>query len=372
MVKEENVISKKTKEQLENIAKQITILKKDLHIGTASLAPVNYIEEMEKFFASESYSPKYIYNKRDLPDIPKKIDDFKREIEKLEIPGELKQYLLEFLDDQNTLFMTKKYIGSEEFSDFAHRLFDWGTDRLDLLLTNTPKVEFTMHITHKMQDADIIKSRFEKVIQRYGVSDFGVRINTSSPHIINVGQYNINIGSEIKRFECNVDRLVVHEVESHVIQAQNAKNSQTALAELSTYGNQNLYGEGLAVYNEVTTRKITPSAFEMYYSRIKAVRLLQKSFREIYETLVDDLTPQRAFVMTYRVKRGLSDTSAPGGFPKDAAYLLGFHEIENLITEKFPKKLLYATRSPILSTLLTKYGLLNTDKVLTPKFSRQI
>jgi hypothetical protein len=225
-----------------------------------------------------------------------------------------------------------------------------------------------MHITHKMQDAGVIKSRFEKVIQEYGISDFGVRINTSSPHIINVGQHTVNIGSEIKRFECNVDRLVVHEVESHVLQAQNVKNSQTALAELATYGNQNLYGEGLAVYNEVATRKITPSAFEMYYSRIKAVRLLQKSFREIYQTLVEDLTPQRAFVMTYRVKRGLSDTSSPGGFPKDAAYLLGFHEIENLINEKFPKKLLYATRSPILSTLLSKYGLLDTEEILTPKF----
>lgn len=370
MAKKDSEIPEKTKKQLEEIASQVTTLKRALHIGTASLTPLNYIEEMEKFFSSKSYNPKYIYNKKEFPDIPKTIDDFKSQLDKIEIPEELKEYFLEFLDDQTTLFMTKKSIGSKEFSEHAHRLFDWGTDRLDLLLANTPKVEFTMHIKHTMEGAEKIKTRFEKVLSRYGISGFDVTLDTFSPHIINVGHHTINIGSEIRRFECNVDRLVVHEIESHVLQAQNAKNSQTALAELSNYGTQNLYGEGLAVYNEVVTRKITPSAFEMYYSRIKAVRLLHKSFRDIYETLLEDLTPQRAFVMTYRVKRGLSDTSAPGGFPKDASYLLGFHEIENLIAEKFPKRLLYATRSPILSSLLSKYGLLDTKNILTPKFHR--
>lgn len=371
MAKEESVISEKTKEQLEEIAKQVKTLKRALHIGTASLTPINYKEEMEKFFSSKTYNPKYVYNKKEFPDIPKTIDDFKTRLDKLEIPEELKEHFLQFLDDQTTLFLTKNTIGSNEFSEHAHRLFDWGTDRLDLLLANTPNVEFTMHIKHSMQDAEKIKTRFEKVLKRYDIPGFDVTLDNFSPHIINVGRDTINIGSEIRRFECNVDRLVVHEIESHVLQAENIKNSNTALVEFSKYGNQHLYSEGLAVYNEVITRKITPSAYEMYYFRIKAVRLLHKGFREIYETLLENLTPQRAFVMTYRVKRGLADTSAPGGFPKDASYLLGLHEIEKLVAENFSKKLLYATRSPILSSMLSKYGLLTTERVLTPKFQNK-
>lgn len=368
MAKEESNIPASTKKRLGEIALQIIQLKRTLHIGTASLTPLNYIEEMTRFFSSKKYNPVYTYNKKELPNISKTVDEFKKHIDTMELPEELKEHFLDFLDDQNTLFLTKKSIGSQEFSEHAHKLFDWGSDRLDLLLSNTPKVEFTMHIKHKMQDAEKIKERFDKALARYNISGFKVKIDTFSPHIINVGHHTINIGSEIRRFECNVDRLVVHEIESHVLQTQNTKSSTTPLVEFSKYGNQNLYGEGLAVYNEVITRKITPSAFEMYYSRIKAVRLLHKSFREIFDALCETLTPQRAFVMTYRVKRGLSDTSAPGGFPKDAAYLLGFHEIENLMAEKFPKKLLYATRSPILSSLLSKYGLLETENVLTPKF----
>lgn len=370
MAKDDSIIPESTQQALEEIAKNFLAIKKYLHIGTTSLTPLNYTEELEKFFKSKMYNPQYVYKKRKFKNITHVLDESKRRIDELEIPDELKIYFLDFFDDQKKLFLTKSSIGTNEFSDNAHKLFDWGNDRLDLLLKNTPKVEFRMHIKHHMHDANKIKKLFEKSLARYGIDGFEVKIDTFSPHIINVGQQTINIGSEIRRFECNVNRLIVHEIESHVIQAENAKKSTTLLSELSNYGNQNLYGEGLAVYNEIATRKITPSAFEMYYSRIKAVRILDKSFRQIYESLLENLTPQRAFVMTYRVKRGLADTSQPGGFPKDAAYLLGFHEIEKLVAEKFPKKLLYATRSPILSKLLAKYGLLNTEKVLTPKFHR--
>lgn len=355
--------------KLEKLASQIIQIKKELHIGTASLTPINYLEEMKKFFSSNTYDPKYLYKKQSLPNISKTIENCKKELEPIKIPEDLKEHIFEFLDDQNNLYLTKKSIGTPEFTLHAHTLFDWGKDRLDLLLTNTPKVEFSMHIKHTLQDASVIKKRFEKSLDKYKIGGFGVKLDTFSPHIVNVGYHTINIGSEIKRFECNIDRLVVHEIESHVMQTENIKKSKTKLSEFSNYGNMHLYSEGLAIYNEITTRKITPSAFEMYYYRIKAVRNLHKSFREIYEILCENLLPNRAFIMTYRVKRGLADTSMPGGFPKDASYLLGFHEIENLINEKYPKKLLYATKSPVLSTLLAKYDLLDLQNLYTPRFS---
>lgn len=363
-----DIISPEIKEKLEQLTKEIVEIKKNLRIGTGSLTPLNYMEEMEKFFKSSAYNPKYVYKKQKLNGTPKKIDILKIKVDQLKLPQDLKDYMLDYLDDQKKLFLTKNSIGKNEFSDHAHALFDWGTDRLDLLLSNTPKVKFKLFIKHNMQDADIIKERFEKILDNYRIGSFKVKIDSFSPHIINVGYKSISVGSDIKRFECNVDRLVVHEIESHVLQTENIKNSTTALTELSKYGITNLYSEGLAIYNEVITRKITPSAFETYLFRIKAVRLLNKSFRDIYEILREDLPQQKAFVMTYRVKRGLSDTSNPGGYPKDAAYLLGLHEIESLISEKFPKDLLYATKSPMLSNLLIKYNLIDTKKVITPKF----
>ena len=367
---DDSTLSQQAKIQLEELAHEIIQIKKTLRLGTTSLTPLNYAEEMDKFFASTTYSPKYIYRAQDLPDFTTILDGFKKRVEKLQLPEDLAEHIIEFLDDQNNLYLTKRSIGTDEFSENAHNLFDWGTDRLDMLLANTPAVEFTMHIKHEIRDAEYIKKRFQKALDRYKISSFEIRIDSFTPHIINVGYHAISIGSAIKRFECNIDRLVVHEIESHVLQTENTKNSSTSLAEFTKYGNQNLYGEGLAIYNEITSRKITPSAFEMYFYRIKAVRLLHKSFRDIYEILCENLTPQRAFVMTYRVKRGLTDTSLPGGFPKDAAYLLGYYEIDRLMKDNYSKKLLYATKSPILSSILNKYSLIDLTKIMTPKLIR--
>jgi hypothetical protein len=362
------LVTDSNRQQLQELSQEIIEIKKTLRLGTTSLTPLNYQEEMDNFNSSASYSPIYIYKQPELPDFSKMIDEFKLKADRLDVPDDIKEHIFQFLEDQNNLYLTKSSIGTEAFSEHAHRLFDWGTDRLEIILANTPAVEFTMYIEHKLVDAYAIKEKFVEALSKYNLTDFEVRVDEFSPHIVSVGYKSVSIGAAVKRFECNVDRLIVHEIESHAIQTQNMKNSPTPLSEFVKYGNQHLYGEGLAVYNEITTRKITPSAFEIYFNRIKAVKLLDKSFREIYESLCEDLDPKRAFVMTYRVKRGMHDTAQPGGFPKDASYLLGYHEVENLVLENYPKKLLYATKSPILSLLLHKHGLLDLDNVLIPKF----
>jgi hypothetical protein len=158
------ILSPKTKLQLEELAHEIIQIKKTLRLGTTSLTPLNYMEEMEKFFTSQKYNPQYIYKEQDLPNFTEIIDEFKRKVEKLVLPEDLAQHILEFLDDQNSLYLTKKSVGTSEFSENAHNLFDWGSDRLDMLLANTPAVEFTMHIKHKIQDAEYIKKKVSKSI----------------------------------------------------------------------------------------------------------------------------------------------------------------------------------------------------------------
>lgn len=363
-------IAKETTKKLERVAEKIIEAKKDLRIGTKSLTPLNYKEEMEKFFKSKTYNPKFKYKKQSLPKYDNTIDSLKKEIDSLKFPEDLKEHILNLLDDQKKLYLTKKSIGKKGFSKNAHSLFDWGSDRLDLLLANTPNVPFRIYEHHITRNAMQIKKQFEEVLAKYHLTDYKIKIDPISTHIISAGYKSVKVGNKIVRYDCNVKRLIVHEIESHILQTQNIKNAKTPLVELSSYGNQNLYSEGLAVYNEIATRKITPSAFEMYYYRIKAVRMINKSFREIYNSLIDPLRPKRAYVMTYRVKRGMSDTSEPGGFPKDASYLLGFHEIENLVNEGFPRKHLYLTKSPVLTTILLKYGIIDDKKVITPGFFR--
>lgn len=365
---EESLISQEEKEKLTLIATRISKLRNKLLIVTSNLTPINYMEEMDKFFESDTYNPQYIYRPIELPDITQELDEIRSELSQLTIPDDLCDHIEGVLHDLQAMERAKKSIGTEDFAENANALFDWGKDRLDMLLANTPKVKFALNTKHKLQNAQDIKERFEKVLESYNITNLPVLIDDFSTHIISITSKSIKIGSKVQRYQCNVDRLVVHEIESHALQIINVLNNTTRLPDLTKYSNMNLYAEGLAVYNEITTRKITPEAFDLYYNRIRAVHLLDKSFRDIFEALAKYVPMSNAYVITYRVKRGTADTSQPGGFPKDAAYLLGYHEIDNLVRDGFSQRLLYATKSPVLTSLLRKYDLLDTSNIITPRF----
>jgi hypothetical protein len=129
-----------------------------------------------------------------------------------------------------------------------------------------------------------------------------------------------------------------------------------------------LWSEGLAVYNEITQKKITKSAMNTYLQRLQAVSKLDLSFREIYNYLINFITPQLAFVMTYRVKRGMADTSEPGGYEKDAYYLMGYFEVKDFVDKGGDLKDLYRFAVPNLGELLKKYNLASEKEPLLPKF----
>lgn len=361
-------LSEEQKKQLLQITQDLFLLRPRYAIDTTSLTPINFQEEYDKFFKSDTYNPHYEYREISLPRIDNEIKSLIQNVEKSKLPEDIQLHLLGIVMDLDAMQKTKLSIGTPEFGQNADNLFDWGDDRLDLLLTNTPHVKFALNTKHVLKNAEEIKIDFEKALKSYGITELPVVVDEFSTHIISISRKGIKIGKKVKRYDCNVKRLIVHEIESHALQIVNVLRADNFLTNLVKYSTLSLYGEGLAVYNEIDTRKITPDAFDMYYNRIKAVQLLPLSFREIYNALSQTLPPPKAFVITFRVKRGMPDTSLPGGFPKDASYLLGYHEINKLIKEGFKPKLLYETRSPILTTLLLKYNLLEQRKWLTPKF----
>ena len=96
--------------------------------------------------------------------------------------------------------------------------------------------------------------------------------------------------------------------------------------------------------------------------------MLKKSFREIFEEIAKHIPPKHAYIITYRVKRGMEDTSLPGGFPKDAAYILGFYKIKSALEKYKDSKLYYKTKVSSLYFLLEKAGYLKKTKLMFPEF----
>lgn len=346
-------------------------IRKSLVLGTTTLTPLNFEEEKEKFFKSNIYNPVFYYRTFNLTLIEKEIKILNKQLITLTIPRDIKQYLKSYLKNLSLLEKTISSIGTDEYWYYAKRLFKFDKIYAEKVLTMLPAISFQNEEHHKLLDANsIAKLLLEVLVDKYGISDAMVRIDPFSPHIVRAGKKRVIIGSRVRRFDTNVKRLIVHEVESHVLQNYNALLLNNPFLKLSTYNESLLYGEGMAVFNEIQTGTITKKSYQEYYLRLKAVSMVHQSFRTIYNFLTEFIEPDRAFLIAYRVKRGMKYTKDYGGFPKDASYLLGYQKVREYIKSGSNLDFLYICRVPSLTGLFLQHGLVDQGEIILPSFIR--
>lgn len=362
-------ISFEEKGLLLEFAKKASKLGKRLLLDTHHLTPINFEEEKEKFFKSSKYNPQFNYRKKDLSGAPEEISSLHTLLNNLNLPHSLRNYLKKYINNLYHLYVALQTIGTNEFAKSGRQLFNWDIENIKNIKRTLPKIS-PITSKEKPKDAKEIKKFFEDCLKnKYQVYDYPILIDNFNHHIITDLSRALKIGAQVKRNQNNINRLIVHEIETHALQRHNINQSQNPLLELLFYKDRHLYMEGLAVYNEFTTNTITKSAYDIYRTRLEAVEILHKSFREIYKHLTKFVSEDKAYITTYRVKRGLGDTSHPGGFPKDAVYLLGYIKIRELEEKGEDIEKLYLYRVPKLGKLLLKYNLLETKGFILPKFT---
>lgn len=347
-------------------------IRNELMVSSTPLTPVNLEEETEKFLKSTKYNPQFVYKKPELKRYDIIIDNLERKAELLDLPDDLFFHIIEYLNHLRLLYHARHSIGRPTFPVYAKLVFNWDILTPEDIIKEIPKTKFEKEDKTQLRNAIEIVNQLQNVIdKRYGIPNFRVRINNFSRNLIFVNFETIDIGKDIKRFQNNVERLIVHEVESHVIQNYNMRTSNNPLRTMSKFSVSELYSEGLAVYNEINTKTITKKSFDNYYFRLKAANHLHLSFRELLEMLIaDGLSIKHAFNITYRAKRGMADTSKPGGFPKDSAYLLGYKAVLDYLKHN-PERNMYYAKNPNLTNLLLKYNLVGKKKLLIPKFGNK-
>ncbi|MBI4137457.1 DUF1704 domain-containing protein [Candidatus Roizmanbacteria bacterium] len=337
-------------------------------LSTSTITPINYYEEREKFFSSNDYNPQFRYRKIPLGTLEKQINGLKRQLASLAAPSELESYIYSLIDTLSAGLRAKEHIGTADFSAYIERVFPVRTSKLDDLITLAQHIRFAPTEKARLLSAHEMRDYFQNYIDQHPhLKHIRVRVDTVNDHTIRVGSKRLTIGAAVKRLETNVKRLIIHEIESHLIQRINIKQQKNPLLRLRTHYNRELYSEGMAVYNEIASGTITESAFLTYYLRAKAVAMREKSFAEMYEVLFPTMGAHKAFLTAYRVKRGMSDTGKPGGYPKDALYLLGYREVEQFINRGGRLEFLYLTQDPELGGLLLKYNLLPVQSFHLPK-----
>ncbi len=364
------MIDTKGKIRLHQFGKRFIALSNKLPIGTQILTPLNYKEEKEKFLASETYSPLYHYAKSDTSELHKDIPSLIQELDSLALPQDLKLYFRSALESLSTDIDLIDAIGTDSFAEVAADVFRYDLIESKSFLAEASTISFNEPGKCKLHCAEEMAEKFKEYLDELGL-EYSVIIDNFNDHIIRVGTNKLIIGAKVKRFSNNVDRLIVHEIESHIFQRHNIQSANNPLLKIIPRDIVSLWGEGLAVYNEVQSGTITRSAYETYYYRVKAVEMLHKSFREIFNYLSKYVTAEKAFMITYRVKRGMGRTDLPGGYAKDASYLLGYKTIDSYIKSGGDITLLYASRFPVLGELLYDHELLNQKSIILPKFLTQ-
>lgn len=156
-------------------------------------------------------------------------------------------------------------------------------------------------------------------------------------------------GSEVRlRLPCaiheeDLEGLLFHELGTHVLRRINYEQ-QPWYKKKSQFG----FGpylkteEGLAALHALHHRPL-PLVHRPAINYLAVEKAQHGSFLEVWQFVkqyvVDD---ESAFTITFKKKRGLADTSQPGGFTKDLVYFEGLVDITRfLTTHNFPVKELY-------------------------------
>src|SRR3569833_1576641 len=179
------------------------------------------------------------------------------------------------------------------------------------------------------------------------------------------------VSSALAVDELTRDRLLLHEVGTHVLRGVNAANQPCALAPLLLFG-ATATEEGLASWHEREWGLADGAVLRRYAARAEAVALAQRAGVVAVARALEPLIGRSEAVdIAIRAKRGVPDPSEPGGLTKDHAYLTGTAAVtRTLAAEPAMYKLLMATKWPAellpVAVELRQSGQLN-DKVKLPE-----
>jgi alpha-L-glutamate ligase-like protein/uncharacterized protein (TIGR02421 family) len=294
------------------------------------LRPVNLEEEKKKFLDNFSYNPQFTY-----PDLKFEPNELKQRLEKIETSNTALGQIFEAKKEE----LRKKIellenIESSDFTQKSKKLFGEPENELvkecENLLLESGKFAST---EEEDIDAEKAKEKFEKVFKKYKLNNWKVKIKDEMVTDCIAGKNNrLFVRKEATFTKARIENLIVHEIETHILTAENGKNQpyeifNRGLADYLTTQ------EGLAIYN--VTKQLGATIKDSY----KAIALIiatdtamKGSFVETFEKILSYGIPiDQALRIALKVKRGLGDTSKPGAFTKDIIYYKGFKEIVDFV-----------------------------------------
>lgn len=269
------------------------------------LIPLNFVEEKNKFLETQDFNPQFVYQ---------------RSFSKKELG--------------------KYGLAKKEYLELARKIIAKSLDK------NTPKDLLDKKgriLTKEEVEAEILKFlQAHDIEKRYSI----IWSETfTSRTTVNSRQIKLRLPCSIR--EEDLSGLIYHELGTHVLRRINNEKQAWYKNKKKFDLQEHLFTEeGLAV-----THSLIPKKNKLAYTAALhywATDLAQnQSFLELFNFLKPYTpNPEKAFSITFRKKRGLTDTSQPEiGLTKDLVYFEGFVDtIKFLIEKNFPLEELYYGR----------------------------
>ncbi len=295
------------------------------------LRPINLEEETKKFFQDFSYNPQFTY-----PELRYDPDDLKKQLSSI-IFDDTSLGILFFKKSKEIQKKIDLHLsrGQQSFTLNSVELFGKPNKEHLSLAEETLKIKKTFEEEKEDVDAAAARKIFMQVFQDYHLDQWKVVLKDNLVTNCVAGKNNqLFVKKSAKFSSSRVKSLVVHEIETHILTAENGKHQPYKLFNrgFSEYLSTQ---EGLALYN-VKTQGLEKEADRVYKaSLVKATELaFQLSFADLFLKLMNyGLSQTKAFKICLKLKRGLNDTSLAGAFTKDYIYFSGERDVERFVAE---------------------------------------
>jgi len=232
-------------------------------------------------------------------------------------------------------------------------------------------------VEDKTLEASSVVERFKMELKRLGMSGWSVVIGAGVARArVEASRKRVVIKGSEWFAESEIRRLVAHEIWGHALRGESGSRQPARVL-----GTQYLGGgatdEGIALHLEMAAGAWRgPMRAARHVVAVSAAR--GASFSGVYKAIRKYArTDKEAFRQVARVKRGLGDTSKPGGWTKDVIYFRGLVEMQRYFSQAsyFDVECLYAGKFPLADCELVRRGLreglLRTPALLPPPLTRE-
>ncbi|MBU0536219.1 MAG: flavohemoglobin expression-modulating QEGLA motif protein [Nanoarchaeota archaeon] len=332
-------ILKEADEELHNISQKISFL---------AINPTNETREKKKFFADKGYEPQFIYEPY-RTNIDRMIETLKAITTDRSMMGNI---LRQKKEEHIRRFMMLKYRGLPEFTDHSAKVFGRPNKQL---LTKAKRLLYAKEdkVKENLKPKDVIDI-LKAALALYGFNWEVKQKNMTAKAAVNQSKKQVLI-KKGKNFSNDfIKRLITHEIGTHVLRYENGLLQPYKIFATGLPGYFETE-EGLAVVNEEKAGVLQKRILKVYAARTIAVGMARdKGFREIYEYMRKFFRKEEAWKITVRAKRGIGDTSKPGGLTKDYLYLNGYYKVKNYLKKYSVNRLYYGKVSMSYAKMLDR------------------